>query len=70
MDGEEEEQAADWMIDLECALVEHTGWSLVDIDATDINSLIPFMFRYPTWKGQSKAKKTRRQLYADQVNWL
>lgn len=46
-----------------------TGWSLVDIDATDIESLIPFMFRYPAWKTQTKEPR-RRQLYADDVDWL
>lgn len=69
MDGDEAE-ATDFILDLECALVDSTGWSLVDIDATDIDSLIPFMFRYPSWKGESKTKQTRRKLYADEASWL
>jgi len=57
---------------LECALVELTGWSLVDIDETDIESLIPFMFRYPGWKlaHTSGTGMQQRQLYADDVDWL
>ncbi len=50
--------------------MDRVGWSLVDIDATDIESLIPFMFRYPSWKGESKTKQTRRKLYADEASWL
>jgi len=50
--------------------VDRTGWSLVDIDNTDIESLIPFMFRYPSWKGENKTKATRRKAYADEVSWL
>jgi hypothetical protein len=70
LDGEAEEGATDWLVDLECALVDRVGWSLVDIDATDIESLIPFMFRYPAWKGEGKTNVRRQKLYADEASWL
>jgi len=41
----------------------------VDIDETDIESLIPFMFRYPAWKSKTKTPRARR-LYADDADWL
>jgi len=58
-------------LDLECSLVAATGWALRDIDDTDIESLIPFIFRYPQWKlEQSDPHKAQRALYADDVDWL
>jgi hypothetical protein len=58
-------------LSLECALVELTGWSLLDIDATDIESLIPFMFEYPKWKArQARPLAQRQEIYADDANWL
>ncbi len=57
------------MLDLECSIVKSFGWSLVAIDETDIESLIPFVFHYPRWEKKSK-DPTRRQAFADQVNWL
>jgi len=44
-------------------------WSLRDIDLTDIESLIPFVFHYATWKN-GKAAPRKKVVYADQVNWL
>ena len=35
----------DWVVDLEIAMVERFGWSLYDIDNTDIESLMPFIYR-------------------------
>jgi hypothetical protein len=46
-----------------------TNWSLVDIDETDIESLIPFMFRYPQWKLEQK-KPARQEVFADEADWL
>ena len=43
------------------------GWSLYEIDLTDIESLIPFVFRTATASG-SPNKKTGT--YCDQVDWL
>ena len=46
-------------------------WSLHEIDDTDIESLIPFAFHYPRWKGRDKSQPKRaRELYADEMNWL
>ena len=39
------------------------GWSLRDIDETDIESLIPFVFRMAGTGTIDKA-------YCDQVDWL
>lgn len=46
-------------------VVERYGWSLYEIDLTDIESLIPFVFR--TTSGNRKAKT---ETYCDQVDWL
>lgn len=50
-------------------LVDAFRWSLHEIDQTDIESLIPFIARYPAWKAGS-ADRTKKQIYADQVDWL
>jgi hypothetical protein len=43
-------------------------WSVREIDETDIESLIPFVFRYPQWKESLKAKPSQKAAYADQIN--
>jgi hypothetical protein len=44
------------------------GWSLHDIDETDIESLIPVVFRFPKWKETQKpGKPKRKQVFADQA---
>lgn len=53
------------LIDLEILLVKAFGWSLHDIDETDIESLMPFIRRLT--QGQTKPTK---QTYCDQVDWL
>jgi hypothetical protein len=35
---------------LECTLVDLFHWPLNEIDAMDIESLLPFVQRYPIWK--------------------
>ena len=45
-------------------------WSLFQIDETDIESLIPFVFRYPKWKEERGVAGKRKQLFADQADWL
>jgi len=46
-------------------------WSLREIDLTDIESLIPFVFHYPQWKDARGAKRRGNgRVYADQVDWL
>jgi hypothetical protein len=51
--------------------VELFHWSLHDIDHTDIESLIPFVFHYPQWKEQRfhGNGNPRRTLFADEVDW-
>lgn len=55
---------------MECQLVELFGWPLASLDETDIESLIPFVFHYPGWKGRNAGRSERRQVYADQADWL
>lgn len=54
------------MLDLECMLVDLFHWSLRDIDDTDIETLIPFVFRYPAYKKRAKGGR-QKEVYADQV---
>lgn len=58
------------MIDFECMVVELFHWSLYQIDETDIESLIPFVFRYPKWKTERGVADKRKEMFADEVNWL
>lgn len=46
------------------------GWNLYEIDQTDIESLIPFVMRYPRWKAQHKASNGRQEVFVDEVDWL
>ena len=48
---------------MEVSLVKAFGWSLHDIDETDIESLLPFVFHL-TGAGMGS------QVYCDQVDWL
>jgi len=50
-------------------MVHLFGWSLREIDESDIESLIPFVMEYPRWKARQKAGGGR-QLYADEASWL
>jgi hypothetical protein len=51
--------------------VEAFHWSLHEIDVTDIESLIPFVFHYPQWKSRKiPAAGGEREVYADEVDWL
>lgn len=70
---EEIDSGGDWFLDLECQLVELFHWSLYQIDETDIESLLPFVFYYPQWRARATEKKTgekKKEVFADQVNWL
>ena len=61
----------DWLLDMECQLVELFHWSLAEIDATDMESLITFIFHYPRWQASSKTQGAPRQKqFVDQVDWL
>ena len=57
-------------MDLKCSLVELFHWSLREIDLTDIESLIPFVFHYPRWKEGRFHSNGAKRVYADQVDWL
>lgn len=54
---------------MEISLVKAFGWSLKDIDETDIESLFAFMTRFTESNPDSRAPK-KRKVYADQVTWL
>jgi hypothetical protein len=57
------------LIDLEIALVERFDWSLRDIDETNVESLLPFIFRL-NYKDRKGGKTGKRTVAADQVSWL
>jgi hypothetical protein len=59
----------DWWTDLEISLVKAFGWSLEDIDETEIDSLIPFIMRFKETEGGDRPAE-KRKVYVDQVNWL
>ena len=51
-------------------LVDLFHWSLFDLDRTDIESLIPFVFHYPRWKGvRSSGSGGTRQVFADEMEF-
>jgi hypothetical protein len=52
----------DWLIELEISLIKAFGWSLWDIDNTDIESLLPLVVHF----GDSKA--VARKVYCDQLD--
>jgi len=56
---------------MECRLVDLFHWSLAEIDAADMESLITFIFHYPRWKGaEATSGAPRRKQFVDQVDWL
>ena len=64
------------MIDLEISLVEAFSWSLNEIDATDIETLLPFVRRYSARRMQSAGRlsaggqQPQEKAFCDQVGWL
>jgi len=52
----------DWLIELEISLIKAFGWSLWDIDNTDIESLLPLVVHF------SDNKAVSRKAYCDQVD--
>lgn len=52
------------MLDLEIALVKAFGWSIVEIEQTEIESLMLFVHRLTAKKGK------KRKSYIDQAGWL
>lgn len=68
---DEESDHGEWIIDLEIAMVKAFAWSLRDMDETDIETLLPFVFRWTaTEAGDDKKAVQARRVYCDQVNWL
>jgi hypothetical protein len=57
------------MVDIEIALVKGFNWSLRDIDETDIESLIPFTFRFTNPQAGPNASDAKIA-YCDEVNFL
>jgi hypothetical protein len=57
------------LVDIECFLVHRFNWRLMDIDETDMESLIPFVMQYPTWLESLSGKESgaQGQLFADQA---
>jgi len=45
-------------------------WSLHEIDQTDIESLIPFVFYYPQWRQRRSRDTGPRIVPADEVDWM
>lgn len=60
----------DWVVDLELSLVKAFGWSLRDIDETDIDSLLPFIARASNMQGRKTVKRQPGRVYCDEVSWL
>lgn len=69
-EGGDQPDSGEWVIDLEIAMVKAFGWSLRDLDETDIESLLPFMFRLTATSPEMGGKPAGRMVYADEVNWL
>lgn len=63
---EEDDDGIGFLIDFEIVLVKHLGWSLYDIDNTDIESLIDFANRLLAPGSSTKTRKA----YCDEVDWL
>lgn len=58
------------MVDLKISLVERFGWTLRDIDETDIDSLLPFVYRLAERNRFTELEKKPPPAYCDQVSWL
>lgn len=48
-------------------MVRAFGWSLHEIDETDIESLLPFIFRFTATEAKAPSNG---KVYCDQVDWL
>ena len=58
---------------MKCSLVDSFKWSLDQIDRTDIESLIPFIFRFPSWKEENekmrkRSPKREKAAFADELD--
>lgn len=61
----EQDGSPDWVVGLESMLVRALGWSLHDIDETDVESLLPFVAALT-----APAPEKTNLAYCDQVSWL
>jgi len=61
------EEDENWLEDLEITLVKSFGWSLQEIDATDMESLFPFVSRFA---GTASKVPEKKLAYIDQVDWI
>ena len=52
-------------MEMEHAIVQRWSWSLRELDETDIESLLPFVFYKPGETGSSV-----KESYCDEVDWL
>jgi hypothetical protein len=69
--SKEEEIDEDWIMDLEISLIKAFGWSLHDIDETDIESLMPFVAHYAGTRTEARENmKGKKKVFCDQVSWL
>ena len=67
---DEGEGAEDVLVELEVAMVKNLGWSLRDIDETDVESLLPFLARLTKESGQAGLGGQPGRVYCDEVGWL
>ena len=55
-------------------MVERFGWSLREIDETDMESLLSFLMFYPEWKTSKDGKQPglgkASPDFCDEVEWL
>lgn len=54
---------------MEISLVRGFGWSLKDIDETDIETLFPFVIRFAE-SSEPPSHPKKRKVFVDQVSWL
>lgn len=57
------------MLEFEHGIVKRFGWSLREMDETDMESLIPFVF-YKPGGGGGGGKVKKKRVYCDQVGWM
>jgi hypothetical protein len=58
------------LTDLKITLVETFGWSLHEINQTDIVDLLRFVRRLPAKTGKGRPPVPQQPAYCDQVDWM
>lgn len=56
--------------DLEILLAKSLGWSLKDIDDTDVGSMFDFVRRFGQTAKQNKEPQKKNMAYCDEVDFL